>query len=127
MREVLIPHQERFLAAIYARFVDLSRQHGVPAYWIYMPRVVQEQSAELQLRLAQEAGFRILNLTGAYDGHDPKSLEVAPWDNHPNALAHRLIADKLFDVLKDDKLFEVLKDNEKIIPVEPARIRTVRE
>jgi hypothetical protein len=114
----MIPQQERFLGAIYARFVRLAREHGVPAYWIYMPRVSQEQSAELQLRLAREAGFIILDLTGAYDGHHPKSLEVAPWDQHPNALAHRLIA---------KKLYEVLKTSEATIPLGLTSVRTASE
>jgi len=118
MREVLIPQQARFLGAIYSRFVELARAHDVPAYWIYMPRVAQEQSAELQLRLAKEAGFRILDLAGAYDGYNPKALEVAPWDQHPNALAHRLIA---------DKLFEVLKRSEDTIPLGLTSVRTVQE
>lgn len=117
MRKALLPQQARFLGAIYGRFVELARERGVPAYWILMPRVVQEQSAELQRRVAQEAGFRILDLAGAYDGYDPKALEVAPWDDHPNAVAHRLVA---------DKFFEVLQRSEDTIPLGLA-VRTVQE
>jgi hypothetical protein len=28
---------------------------------------------------------------------------VAPWDEHPNALGHRLVASKLYDLLRQNK------------------------
>lgn len=51
-------------------------------------------------RLAQEAGFVTLDLSGVFDGHDLKSFWIAEWDGHPNAAAHRLIADRLYDALE---------------------------
>lgn len=47
-------------------------------------------------QLAEDAGFAILDLTGVYDGYDAKDIRSAPRDNHPNALGHRLIADRLY-------------------------------
>jgi hypothetical protein len=38
-----------------------------------------------------------------YDGHDWRTLLVAPWDDHPNAAGHRLIADKLYEVLQQHR------------------------
>jgi hypothetical protein len=35
-------------------------------------------------------------------GHDENELALAPWDNHPNAAAHRIIADRLFEALERD-------------------------
>jgi hypothetical protein len=49
--------------------------------------------------LAQEAGFIVINLTNAYDHQDPESIVVAYWDKHPNAKAHQLIADSLYQAL----------------------------
>jgi lysophospholipase L1-like esterase len=54
----------------------------------------------LERRLAAEAGFNVLDLSGVYDGYDWRTLVVAPWDPHPNAAGHRLIADKLYEVLR---------------------------
>ena len=55
------------------------------------------------LETAQRAGFRVLSVEDAFRGRDPESLAVAPWDNHPNALAHRLIAERLVEVLEREQ------------------------
>ena len=44
-------------------------------------------------RLAREAGFVTVDLTDVYGDESPDLLRVAPWDMHPNALGHRMIAD----------------------------------
>jgi hypothetical protein len=52
-------------------------------------------------RLANEAGFITLDLSGVFDGYDDmKSFWIAQWDGHPNADAHRLIANRLYEVLQ---------------------------
>lgn len=50
--------------------------------------------------MAEEAGFLILDLYDVYNGRDHSTLRVAPWDNHPNARAHRLIADRIYEELR---------------------------
>jgi hypothetical protein len=55
------------------------------------------------MRLAREAGFTILQLSGVYDGVSLRSLKIAPWDAHPNAVGHRLIADRLYALLRDSE------------------------
>jgi D-alanyl-lipoteichoic acid acyltransferase DltB (MBOAT superfamily) len=46
--------------------------------------------------VAESAGFITLDLFDVYDGRDPTTLRIAPFDNHPNALGHQLIAARLF-------------------------------
>jgi hypothetical protein len=48
-----------------------------------------------ELKAATEAGYTVLDLFDVYSGHPEASLRVAPWDDHPNAAAHRLIGDRL--------------------------------
>jgi lysophospholipase L1-like esterase len=38
----------------------------------------------------------VLDLNGAFGGHQPKTLWVSPGDAHPNARAQRIIAERLF-------------------------------
>jgi len=45
--------------------------------------------------LAEGAGFPVLDISGAYDGHDETQLRVGPWDRHPNVEANRLLAQAL--------------------------------
>jgi hypothetical protein len=50
--------------------------------------------------MARDAGFRIVDLSGLYGDLDRERLVVAPWDAHPNAEAHRLIAELLYERLR---------------------------
>jgi hypothetical protein len=51
------------------------------------------------LALAREAGFQVVDLTGAYGGYTAPQLWIAENDGHPNALGNRLLADRLFETL----------------------------
>jgi D-alanyl-lipoteichoic acid acyltransferase DltB (MBOAT superfamily) len=55
------------------------------------------------LEMAERAGFRVLSVEDAFRGRDAEALAVAPWDNHPNALAHRLIAERLLEALEREQ------------------------
>ncbi len=54
---------------------------------------------------AEAAGFVVLSLRDVYDEYEPDDLYVAAWDDHPNALAHKLIADRLYMMITKE-LFE---------------------
>ena len=51
--------------------------------------------------LAEESGNIVLNLADAYENQDVESLVVAYWDKHPNAKGHRLIAERLYQALRE--------------------------
>lgn len=53
-------------------------------------------------RIAQDAGFVVVNMFDVYDGQDLTQLRATgwEWDNHPNGRGHRLIADRLHSELK---------------------------
>jgi hypothetical protein len=103
INQKLRPFATEILAWIYRQIVDTCRTRGIPAVWIYLPRPEKHEQVppELELRLAKEAGFTILDLSGVYSGHALRSLWVARWDHHPNALGNRLIADRLYEVLRE--------------------------
>ena len=46
--------------------------------------------------MAKQAGFIAISLDDIYQGHQVRELLIVPWDGHPNALGHRLIADRLY-------------------------------
>ena len=60
------------------------------------------------LRIAKTAGFHIVNLSEIYKDTDRASLRLAEWDEHPNARAHQLIAQRLHEELQksSDVLFQ---------------------
>lgn len=86
------------------------RSMGVPLVMVVIPRVGKDADeagrAESVGRLKAIAGrsaLPIYDLTDTFDGIDPADLEIAAWDDHPNAeghkqlflaLTHRLVTDQ---------------------------------
>ena len=99
----LKPFGEEILAWNYRRLVQTCKEHKVRPVFVLLPMVVEaddDHRVPREVDLAAEAGFVVFNLQGVYDGHDRHSLCIAEWDAHPNAPGHRLIADRLFDLIQ---------------------------
>jgi D-alanyl-lipoteichoic acid acyltransferase DltB (MBOAT superfamily) len=61
---------------------------------------------------AQKAGIRVWNLYDVYGEADPRSLWIAPWDAHPNAEGHRMIAERLHRHIQEDQAALQLGDSQ---------------
>ncbi len=99
----LRPIAERLLALVYARIAAAARDQGAVPVWVFLPIAYQDPSAaELarRMHMMREAGLVALSLAGAFDGRTPHEVQVSDWDTHPNALGHRLLAQRLGDELK---------------------------
>jgi hypothetical protein len=107
-RRRMKPYRSELLAWVYETIVTDCRRRDVVPVFVYMQTVMEltepwrSVDREEVMRLARQAGFVILDLTGAYDGHRPSSLWIRENDNHPNALGSRLIADRLYLRLRED-------------------------
>jgi hypothetical protein len=100
----LQPVEAEILAQTYRRIVETSLAQGVLPVWIFMPTLefpMQPEEIARLNRVAQEAGFIVLDLSHAYDGQNTESIVVAYWDKHPNAEGHRLIAEELYRKLRE--------------------------
>lgn len=102
----LTPRREELLAWLYGEVVRLCNEHGVLPMAGFIPttRRIEDPGklADLarQKELAREAGMVVLDATDAFDGiEDPRRFWIAPWDSHPDAEGHRLIADAFYDEL----------------------------
>ena len=59
------------------------------------------RDARRVMEIGRDAGFTVVDLHGAYRGGPRETaLWLAPWDNHPNARAHRLIADEMYSRMR---------------------------
>jgi hypothetical protein len=107
IKRQLNPFREEALAGIYRGIVSACKSRNIPAVWVYLPRPEEwdRGPSELELRLAQEAGFETVVLKDVYGKTDLKSLWLARWDHHPNAEGHRLIADGLYNAIKSSPWF----------------------
>jgi len=100
----LAPFVPEIISWGYRSIARLALEHGIKPVWVYLPMVREswtEQQLAEQIRAAREAGFEIWDISDAYEGYDPSSLVIAEWDKHPNAMAHRLIADRLFAAFRE--------------------------
>jgi D-alanyl-lipoteichoic acid acyltransferase DltB (MBOAT superfamily) len=102
---LLAPYGKELLAWVYGRIVDSARARAIVPVWVHLPDTWSSPGRAQRLSeligIAERAGFTVINLADVYDGRDPRSLQLASWDTHPNAVAHRLVAERLFDALHD--------------------------
>jgi hypothetical protein len=104
------PFGEEILAWAYRRIVNHCREQSILPVYILLPMTSErltEFDTEKDIGQARDAGFLTIDLREVYSLQDPDTLGIAKWDNHPNAKAHNLIAEKLFAILSErrDEIF----------------------
>jgi hypothetical protein len=100
--KALSPYGPEILSYIYRQITDRSRARGVVPVWIFLPQVSQgqwvEETPEI-VKIAQDAGFLMINMEDVYEKHDVATLRLAEWDDHPNVLGHEVVAQRLYEEL----------------------------
>jgi hypothetical protein len=96
---------DRALGAIAAE----CRAAGVPLAMVIIPRVGPADApairAEPVARLRALAGHHAIttfDLSDAFDRDDPATLEIAAWDDHPNAMGHERLFEALARAIEAD-------------------------
>jgi len=104
----LKPFANEILTFIYVHVAEGARSRGIQPIWVFLPQVReggwQEETADT-VKIAEQAGFRVIRLDAVYRGEDVNKVRLAEWDDHPSAYGHRLIADYLFDRIREDPKF----------------------
>jgi D-alanyl-lipoteichoic acid acyltransferase DltB (MBOAT superfamily) len=98
----LRPFSAEVLEWLYRELATTALQHGAQPILVFLPQLDRgpwEEETPETLRLARDAGFHVFDLTGIYDDYEG-NLAIAEWDNHPNAIGHRMIAERLFHILQ---------------------------
>jgi lysophospholipase L1-like esterase/D-alanyl-lipoteichoic acid acyltransferase DltB (MBOAT superfamily) len=101
----LMPYALELVKWDYVQIVELCRAHGALPIAVFLPRANDRSWEKDQLpqliRIAQEAGFTVLDLTSAYNSVDDWStLWRRSWDVHPNERGHQLLAELCYEELK---------------------------
>jgi hypothetical protein len=97
-------------------FAGECRTAGVPLLMVIIPRVgkadLPSQRAEPVARLhalAAHQGLTVFDLSDTFDQLDPAKLEIAAWDDHPNAIGHhRLFLALARALVKDQAVYRLL-------------------
>ncbi|MEF8699893.1 MAG: hypothetical protein V5B33_11365 [Candidatus Accumulibacter sp. UW20] len=103
--KLLQPQAAEILQAVYELIAQRCRENGIRPVWVFMPQVREgswQEETPQTVRLATAAGFSVINLADVYEGEDKATLRLAEWDDHPNMLGHRLVADALYRALAAD-------------------------
>jgi len=107
----LMPFRDEILLWGYQRVVDICRAHGIRPVWLFTPMPYErlhDRNISEYTTAAQTAGFEVISLVHAYDEEEPYLLTL-PWDNHPNAHGHKLLADYLYEVLTRERKTNISK------------------
>ena len=99
----LRPHRWQILDAVYRHMAQTCRSHGITPRWLLLPLVGEGDNLDMDhlVNLAHNAGFEVLDLRHIYDGHSVDELRLASWDDHPNGVAHGLVAEGLLGLWGD--------------------------
>lgn len=103
----LAPDIEEITRWGYGRIADLCRERGVTPVWVFIPLARDFDDDERQrdatiarmTSWAREAGFTTIDVSTIFDGLDPVTIMVAPWDNHPNPHGSEIIAEAIYNQL----------------------------
>jgi D-alanyl-lipoteichoic acid acyltransferase DltB (MBOAT superfamily) len=97
----LAPRREELLAWVYGQMVQRCRERGIRPLAAFIPQPKDERPEaraliERQMDIARQAGFTVIDMLDAYTGEDYAQLKITPFDGHPNARGHELLAEKLY-------------------------------
>ena len=95
--------------ATFAELARLCHTEGTPLAMLVVPRVGQADTPENRSEavgrfsaLSQSLGLPFLDLSDTFDDRDPALIEIAPWDDHPNGLGHKLLFQSLARKIVDN-------------------------
>lgn len=79
----------------------VTREHGAVPVFVALNNVMDPSAGEMRaIRHASGAGFVVFNVLGLWQNRDKSALRITEWDEHPNAAGHRLIANRLFELMQ---------------------------
>jgi D-alanyl-lipoteichoic acid acyltransferase DltB (MBOAT superfamily) len=79
------------------RFADVTREQGATPVVLGLNAVIDDAPDRMPNQEAiRKARLNTIDLFDVYPANALASLRAAPWDEHPNAAGHRLIAERLY-------------------------------
>ncbi|HEX2724136.1 MAG TPA: hypothetical protein VHM24_14555, partial [Gemmatimonadaceae bacterium] len=108
LRRRIGPIANDIIKLSYRRILDTCRARGIPVVAIVFPTPQKSSFDDLPAltKLAAAAGLPLITLEGVYDGYSVPSITLQSGNNradpHLNGLGHKLVADRLYTLLRAD-------------------------
>ena len=84
----------------FGRIAEVTQARGIVPLVLGLNAVIDDAPPQIpHLRAIQAARLPVIDLFDVFPEAERPALRVAPWDDHPNAAGHRLIADRLYGPL----------------------------
>jgi len=84
----------------FERFAEVSAANGITPIVLALNAVVDDAPPQIPNRaLVEGLGLPLFDLFDVFPKEQRPALRVAAWDDHPNVLGHRLIAERLYEEL----------------------------
>ena len=94
----LTDRQARYLERVFGELAALSEAEKIPVVLIYLSN--QEENYKPIEKLALANGIEhFLDVSSAFRGTNLSDYRILPIDNHPNAKAHQIFADRIYEYL----------------------------
>ena len=104
--------EEEFVRWGYERVLKVCEEEGILPVWLFVPRTMDHledlDGASMNKTeyarwsaVAADMGFgEIWTLEGAFDAYEEVAeIQLAEWDTHPNVAGHKLLGDKMYEVI----------------------------
>lgn len=104
MYERLMPYSDTLLKFCYHEIAQECLKNNIKPVWVYLPAIGdlrQDDDREFCIGIARSENFEIINLDGIFDGKEIRNITVSDEDTHPNAYGHRIIANGLYDNIRN--------------------------
>jgi len=93
------------------------KANGILAVVVNVPISGREKGGEVTeddlIEIFEENGFLIIDLRHIYDRLSAEERTVSTYNRHPSALAHRVLADSLYEVLVDHQMIGKMMERER--------------
>nr|WP_298721448.1 hypothetical protein [uncultured Steroidobacter sp.] len=82
------------------RIATVARENGAIPALLALNAVIDDAPADIpNIEAIRRAQYLVFDLFDVFPAQDRALLKVAPWDEHPNAMGHQVIADALYTQL----------------------------
>ena len=99
----LTDRQARYLERVFGELAAFSEAEEIPVVLVYLSN--QEENYQTIEELALANGIEhFLDVSSAFRGTKLSDYRILPIDNHPNAKAHRIFADRTYEYLVKENL-----------------------